>query len=158
MEDEAYKYPLAVAPLKYDRYVDDICGGEDSSQELIQIAEQVQGLCSAGGFPLEKWQSNSADLLKSFAPDRVSSEKHSYEESETKILGLIWRPVSDTFIFSTTTRSTSVVSKKIILSEISQLFDALGFLSPVVTRAKILMQSLWIDKLGWDDPVSPQTA
>ena len=62
----------------------------------MQIAEQVQGLCSAGGFPLAKWQSNSANLLKSFAPDRVSSEKHLYEESDTKILGLIWRPVSDT--------------------------------------------------------------
>ena len=119
VEDEGHKYPLAVAPLKYGRYVDDICGGADSSQELIQIAEQVQGLCSAGGFPLAKWQSNSAELLKSFAPDKVSSEKHSYEESETKILGLIWRAVSDTFIFSTTTPSTSVVLKRIILSEIS---------------------------------------
>ena len=58
VEDEGHKYPLAVAPLKYGRYVDDICGGADSSQELIQIAEQVQGLCSAGGFPLVKWQSN----------------------------------------------------------------------------------------------------
>ena len=148
MEDKGHKYPLAVAHLKYGRYVDDICGGADSSQELIQIAEQVQGLCSAGGFPLTKWQSNSADLLKSFAPDRVSSEKHSYEESETKILGLIWRHFLDKFIFSTTTPSTLVVSKRIILSEISKLFDRLGFLSPVVTRAKILMQSSWIDKLG----------
>ena len=58
VEDEGHKYPLAVAPLKYGQYVDDICGGEDSSQELIQIAEQVQGLCSAGGFPLAKSQSN----------------------------------------------------------------------------------------------------
>ena len=153
--DEEHKYPLVVAPLKYGRYVNDICRGADSNQELIQIAEQVTSLCSAGGFPLAKWQSNSADLLKSFAPNSVSSNKHAFEESETKILGLNSWLFSDTFIFSITTFSTSVVSKRIILSEISQLFDPLGFLSPVVTRAKILMQSLWIDKLGWDDPVSP---
>ena len=60
--------------------------------------------------------------MKSFAPDSISSDEHAYEESETKILGLIWRPFSDTFIFSTTTPPTSVVSKRIILSEISQLF------------------------------------
>ena len=83
--------------------------------------------------------------------------RDAYEKSETKILGLNWWPFSDTFIFSTITPSTSVVSNRIILSEISQLFDPLGFLSLVVTRAKILMQSLWIDKLGWDDPVSSQT-
>ena len=89
-------------------------------------------------------------------PDSVSSDK--YQFGTLVILVSIWRPFSDKFIFSITTPSTSVVSKRIILSEISQLFDPLGFFSPVVTRAKILMQSLWIDKLGWDDPVSPQTA
>ena len=158
MEDEGHKYSLALAPLKYVRYVDDICGRADSSQAMIQIADQVKGLCAAGGFPLAKWQSNSTDLLKSFAPDSVSSDKHAYKESETKILGLIWRPFSDTFIFSTITLSTSVVSERIIISEISQLFNPLGFPTPVVIQAKTLMHSLWIDKLGWDNPVSPQTA
>ena len=148
VEDEGHKYLLAIAPLKYSRYVDDIFGGADSSQELIQIAEQVKDLCAAGGFPLTKSHRNSADHLKSLTPDSVSLDKYAYEESETKILGLIWRPFSDKFIFSATTPSTSVVSKRTILWEISQLFDPLGFLAPVVNQAKIIMQSLWINVLG----------
>ena len=123
VEDEGHRYPLAVAPLTYGRYVDDICGGADSSQELIEIAEQVKGLCTAGGFPLAKWQSNSADLLNSVTPDGVSSDKYAYHESETKIIGLNWRPSSDKSIFLTTTPSTSVVSKRIILLKISQFLE-----------------------------------
>ena len=101
---------------------------------------------------------NSAHLLSRFTPDSVSSDQYAYEESETKILGLIWRLYSDKLICLTTTPSISDVLKRIILSEISQPFDPLGFFSPVVIRAKILLQSLCIDKLKWDDLVSPQTA
>ncbi|XP_037908650.1 uncharacterized protein LOC119650147 [Hermetia illucens] len=46
--------------------------------------------------------------------------------------------------------------KRIILSETAQLFDPLGLISPVIVRAKILMQDLWLEKIGWDDPLTPQ--
>lgn len=42
-------------------------------------------------------------------------------------------------------------TKRIVLSEISKLFDPLGFLGPVVTTAKLIMQELWRLKLDWND-------
>lgn len=34
-------------------------------------------------------------------------------------------------------------TKKEILSKISQIFDPLGLLGPVITKAKLIMQRLW---------------
>ncbi|XP_043474380.1 uncharacterized protein LOC122506331 [Leptopilina heterotoma] len=41
-----------------------------------------------------------------------------------------------------------------MLSEVAQLFDPLGFLSPFTIRAKMLLQELWLEKLAWDDSPS----
>uniref|UniRef100_A0A1B0DL55 Uncharacterized protein n=1 Tax=Phlebotomus papatasi TaxID=29031 RepID=A0A1B0DL55_PHLPP len=41
-----------------------------------------------------------------------------------------------------------------ILSEIASIFDPTGWLAPVVLRAKLIMQSLWKEKIGWDDKPS----
>ncbi|XP_063979931.1 uncharacterized protein LOC135163955 [Diachasmimorpha longicaudata] len=158
VEDEGSNYPLAVEPLTKGRYVDDICGGADSEEELLKTAHHVTQLCQSGGFPLVKWHSNSAGLLSTLRLDSTSHDQKVIEDSLTKILGVSWHPGTDSFTFSIARPGTNSISKRIILSETAQLFDPLGFLAPVVVRAKILLQALWIEKLGWDDPVSPTTA
>ena len=45
------------------------------------------------------------------------------------------------------------ITKRSILSQTAKLFDPLGLLGPVVVSAKIMIQSLWKSKLGWDDPI-----
>ncbi|XP_049297835.1 uncharacterized protein LOC125771339 [Anopheles funestus] len=36
------------------------------------------------------------------------------------------------------------------------MYDPLGLIAPVLVRAKLLMQELWLLKSGWDDPVPEQ--
>lgn len=48
---------------------------------------------------------------------------------------------------------TKKITKRKILSLISQIFDPLGLLGICTVQAKILMQKLWINKCGWDDEV-----
>lgn len=31
------------------------------------------------------------------------------------------------------------------------MFDSFGYVGPVIVTAKILMQELWVNKIGWDD-------
>ena len=50
----------------------------------------------------------------------------------------------------------SNVSDKSRFSKIAQLYDPLGFISPVIIEGKILLQQLWPEKLDWDDQLSPQ--
>ncbi|XP_012543645.1 uncharacterized protein LOC105841073 [Monomorium pharaonis] len=155
LEDEGPRHPLAIPALKKGRYVDDIFGGSDTIKGATEITRQLTNLCMAGGFPLQKWISNHPAVLKAIPEDKqVSITPVNIDENFViHTLGLSWQPVEDTFQFSLKPPDTSSVTKRTILSTIARLFDPLGFLSPVIITAKILMQELWTLKLDWDDPL-----
>jgi hypothetical protein len=48
------------------------------------------------------------------------------------------------------------LTRRIVLSEMSRLFDPIGWLSPVLIQAKIFSQSLWKLELGWDEALPEQ--
>ena len=48
----------------------------------------------------------------------------------------------------------SNIFPRTVLQDLSKIFDPLGFVAPVVVRAKILMQKLWQCKIAWDEPLS----
>lgn len=150
--DEGHRFPKAVIPLTKGRYVDDIFGGADSISEVKEIVNQLIQLCAAGGFPLQKWSSNCREILPMSGEE--SSSAVEIESTLCKILGLIWRPDSDTFHFSALPTSTTRYTKRIISSEIAKLYDPLGLIAPILITAKIFLQELWLKKIEWDEPLS----
>lgn len=44
-------------------------------------------------------------------------------------------------------------TKRSVLSTIAQIYDPLGLLTPYIIIAKIILQRLWLAKIGWDDPI-----
>ncbi|XP_071576903.1 uncharacterized protein [Temnothorax nylanderi] len=153
-KDEGHRFPLALPPIERGRCVDDMFGGSDTIKHLIKIAHQLRDLCNAGGFPLAKWHSNHPELLKAISSKTVAHSSVSLDDCNTKLLGLKWSPQEDTFSVSTMLPAhQGQFTKRLILSEVAQIFDPLGFLSPVVIKAKMLLQELWLHKLSWDDPL-----
>ncbi|GFV83705.1 integrase catalytic domain-containing protein [Trichonephila clavipes] len=75
----------------------------------------------------------------------------------TKTLGLLWKPHPDSFAFNISPMTSNcdnlIVTKKSVISTIARIFDPLGLIGPVITRAKILLQSLGQLKLDWNDPL-----
>ncbi|GFU33464.1 integrase catalytic domain-containing protein [Trichonephila clavipes] len=105
------------------------------------------------GMQLHKWSSNCIELLSNF---NVSDGDVSLTiPDETKALGLLWRPQKDTLAFSVSSiadaSDSSTITKRSVLSATARLFDPLGLISPVVTKAKLVMQELWRLKLDWND-------
>ncbi|GFW30835.1 integrase catalytic domain-containing protein [Trichonephila clavipes] len=49
-------------------------------------------------------------------------------------------------------------TKREVLSIIARLFDPLGFLGSILTKAKLILQKLWVLKLEWDEPLSNSIA
>lgn len=155
MIDEGSRFPKAITLLIKGRYVDDICGGADSISEAREIVRQLIQFCEAGKFPLQKWNSNCLEILPKSSEKSLSIVE--IEPTLCKILGLVWKPESDTFHFlATTAPNTLKLTKRMISSEIARLYDPLSLIASVLIRAKIILQELWLAKTSWDDPLPPE--
>ena len=106
---------------------------------------------SQAKFNLRSWSTNSQKLQKVTKQDNSS-------DPNVGPLGLRWNTVTDTI--SLTSRKLSAVNtfvtKTDILQASSQIFDPLGWVTPVTVRAKILLQEVWLSKFTWDEPL-PET-
>ncbi|CAF4882559.1 unnamed protein product [Pieris macdunnoughi] len=152
--DERSNYPSSIAPavLESSFYMDDLLHGTHSAQTAIELKNDLIKLLKSGGFNLRKWRSNLPLLLE----DMNDSEKEfdfKHQES-TKTLGLRWNPNTDEFIFYPINYIPNITpTKRQLLSEISKIYDPLGWLVPVTTKLKILFQETWKSDLGWDQPI-----
>ncbi|XP_045463791.1 uncharacterized protein LOC123673349 [Harmonia axyridis] len=109
------------------------------------------------GFELRNFSSNEPPILTDLCGSEGNSIKHLVNESQsTETLGIYWNSTSDCFIYNSqlSLDYPNPVTKRNILSTISQIFDPLGLLGPVIVQAKILLQQLWLANLNWDDPIS----
>ena len=94
--------------------------------------------------------SNNVKVLQGLPSESLAASPKFFMDSDIgiAILGLSWHSLED-FFFD----DVSKLTKRIVLSRTAKLFDLLGWLAPFVIRAKILMQSLWQEKKGWDEEI-----
>lgn len=69
------------------------------------------------------------------------------------MLGLRWNPLQDFFSFAMKPSAKGTATKRSLLSQTAQLFDPLGWLTPVIIRAMIAIHSAWLTGLDWDSPL-----
>lgn len=74
------------------------------------------------------------------------------------ILDIRWSPERDNFVSTVRDWSEAPVTKRAVLSQTARLFDPLGWLAPVVVRAKLLIQTAWLLRLDWDTPMADEEA
>jgi hypothetical protein len=143
-DDESRRFPQAAKILKDSAYVDDLLFGANDISSAIRLRAQLDDLMHSGGFHLRKWAANDPRLLSAIpSGDHELSCDHAFEENTSlRVLGVAWRPNDDVFFFQTAEFKDSLPTKRSVLSFIARLFDPLGWASPVVIVAKILMQDL----------------
>lgn len=139
-------------------YADDLLTGGDDLQEVAAVALEADRILKSAGFKLRKWKSNSALLQGMLIKNTNSPQTHitdtQFGDDTHKILGLSWSGQSDHLLYCIKIDPIpKKVTKRIILSKLSSIFDPTGLISPVLITAKCLIQRLWQDKTGWDDPV-----
>lgn len=157
VQDEGHNHPLASKVIMNNTFVDDLLFGSDHVQELLEIRQDIIDLLSKGQFSLKKWKANSPDLLEDLPTDHLETlfDSDSLDQDSTKLLGIKWNHRTDEFSYSFTPME-EVKSKRQLLSQIARLYDPIGWLSPLIIRAKLLMQLVCQSSPSWDDPLPPQ--
>ena len=124
-----------------------------SSKIALAIVDELCKLLEEGGFRLTKWLSNSATVLASI-PEEERAPSTKALDFETpyieRALGVQWNVSSDTFGFTITIKDRPA-TRRGILSIVSSIYDPLGFVAPFTLPAKMLLQDLCRQSLGWDD-------
>lgn len=141
--------------------MDDCVSGANDEEKAIKLAKDVKYVLGKSCFDLCKWRSNSKRLTDELGGEDDSSV--SFDDLErTSLLGLKWSPKTDEFTFEVNDKKPKKAPKHVlnqhptkrdILSKISQMFDPIGLISPVIIMAKMLVQTIWRENLDWDDPV-----
>lgn len=146
--------------LLNDLYVDDVLTGVNSSREAVELIKQLKKLLNDGGFEPHKWRSNCKEILRELGSGEQIEESLAVasdaNETNIKTLGLNWHPERDVFEFSIHSITRSSKTKREVLSAISRLFDPLGLISPILVRAKLIMQRTWAANLKWDDQLTDE--
>ncbi len=138
-------------------YVDDCLKSVPSEEVAISMVKNLTSLCQKGGFRLTKWISNSRKVLQSVSEENRAKDIQQLNLDRDKLpvdraLGLQWSVEADTFQFKISLKNQPC-TRRGILSVVSSVYDPLGFLAPLILPAKILLQELCRQTLGWDDTI-----
>ena len=157
--DNEIEFPKAASIIKNDFYVDNLITALDTEDEAIELQTILSNIMSNSGFPMRQWCSNSSKVIDSI-PTNLRDKVLTFSDANSEVirtLGLEWDPNHDVFQFKPNLPKASL-TKRHILSAVSRIFDPLGLISPILIRAKAFLQSLWLEKLEWDQVISNKLA
>ncbi|XP_029172199.1 uncharacterized protein LOC114941382 [Nylanderia fulva] len=150
-QKHADEFAIGSGCVLRDFYVDDLLTGANTLSEVRRVREETVALLKRGRFELGRWASNCRELLKDVEGATDASVSLG-GDSSSKILGIAWDPVIDSFKFDYESGSpANCITKRTILSEIASLFDPLGLLGPLTVVAKLILQDTWQTQVGWDE-------
>nr|CAH7762629.1 unnamed protein product [Callosobruchus chinensis] len=137
-------------------YVDDLVVAVDNEKDAERIFCEAKQVLATASMNLRKWCSNNLKLRK------IMDCKPTAKVEIRKVLGILWEPSDDVLMINLDPvlekSQLQMVTKRIVLQTVSKIFDPLGFLSPFIVRAKIILQSVWKAKLQWDEPLPIELA
>lgn len=144
------EYPEAAKVLEKDMYMDDCVTGADSVEQAIKIGKDTKHVLAGAGCNLTKWKSNKRAVVQAMNEGNASNEESMVfaEEGTTSILGIKWLFAKDQYMF------TAPVTKRKVVSCVSQLYDPNGYASPVTVLGKVIVQKFWMAKVEWDEVVN----
>ena len=85
---------------------------------------------------LPKWCNTHFELYADSKNYQIANEE------ETTTQGVLWKSNRNCFSFKLKLEEKPSVTKRHVLSTKARLFDQIGLLGPVITKAKILIQKL----------------
>uniref|UniRef100_A0A1B0EYT3 Alkylglycerone-phosphate synthase n=1 Tax=Phlebotomus papatasi TaxID=29031 RepID=A0A1B0EYT3_PHLPP len=127
---------ICVTTLLFEGEVNDV----NTQEKLIyEIAKRF------GGIPAGA-QNGERGYVLTFviAYIRIEAKYLHLNDTDTlKTLGIGWHPHTDHFQYKVKIPSPGKLTKRKLLSDLAFIFDPVGWIGPVVLRAKLIMQRAW---------------
>jgi len=124
--------------LSKSLYVDNSVASFSTVEEYVEFRQKTTEILAEAKMDLRQWESN------------IETET---ENQVTSVLGLSWDKDKD-YLFCQSPKKVNQyedkITKRSVLSTVSQLFDPLGILCPAVILPKMLIQESWAHSLDWD--------
>ena len=152
VQDHGHKYiPAASEFIRRDFYVDDGEAALDTCGAAHELFSEAQKLLKEGQCHAHKVMSNSQQFM-----DMVNHDDRAVAPDGTyKALGVSWDVINDLLQvpLSIDLDVNSVVTKRLVLSTFSSVFDPIGYAAPLVLQIRLLFQELCRLSLSWDDAI-----
>ena len=168
------QYEITSVQMKNNSYVDDLGLTGGTRAEIETRVREADVILEHANMAVKKWIFSGDDEQVDIGDlgDSVPEE----ETGAERMLGVIWDPKSDVFKFKVRINLSQLkkkiragpdltkenlitdppreITRRQYYSQVQSLFDPVGFLSPILLKAKMLLRKTWEDdcsKLGWDD-------
>ncbi|XP_072380528.1 uncharacterized protein [Diabrotica undecimpunctata] len=151
---EGQNFSLAAKALINNTYVDDILAGSDTIEEAKKLKNELISLLQLRSFSLHKWCSNDPRIISDILKENQHFDKIDINKINfvVKTLGLSYDTITDNFkLSSPKININDCLTKRQVLSFISKFYDPLGLAGPVLVKAKVIMQTIWLRKIKWDE-------
>ena len=140
-----------------DMYAYNLLTGCDDAKTAEKLQDAIITIHASAGFDIRRGLSRDSRLVSRLAATFRDTEDEKVIESEdyaNKTLWIKWNSNPDQLGFTVKLDMGIPFTKWQSLSEVSRLFDQLGWLSPTTIQHKSFVQLLWIDKHSWNWPLS----
>ena len=159
-------YPVACETVRKSIYMDDVADSKSTERELLTLAQQLPKLLGHADMKICKFYTNSRLVVENMPRDLLAKEIHFKDKDpffdSNMVLGMVWDANTDLLTFKTKYSTVDEWkaackvqqwTKRSVLQTTASTFDPLGLLSPIITYPRLIIQQLWSENLGWDDPI-----
>ncbi|XP_030845109.1 uncharacterized protein LOC115925437 [Strongylocentrotus purpuratus] len=138
-------------------YVDDCLVSVENEETAVKLAADLMVLLSEGGFRLTKWVSNNPFVLQSIPEEERAKDVRGLDLNHDALpveraLGISWDVETDCLLYKFRPKDKPQ-TRRGILSVVSSIYDPLGYASPFILKAKMILQELTRLKLAWDEEI-----
>ena len=156
--EEKEAYPLAARRFitHDDFYVDEALASVESAEQAKDLIRGAREICKKGSLRLHKFIANDREVLESVPESEravdIILDLPSEELPIERVLGIQWSVGLDCFGFSIVLKDQPL-TRRGVLATVASVYDPLGFLAPLVLRAKKILQEICRRGVSWDDPL-----
>ncbi|XP_067947051.1 uncharacterized protein [Watersipora subatra] len=157
-ESHKKTYPTASQFIQKNFYVDDGITSVPTVEEALELIESSRKLCQKGNLRLHKFVSNNAQVLKGIPEsERSVKDVDLYNGCflPQRTLGLEWSMKEDVLKFTDKEFQPKPMTRRGVLSTVSQLYDPLGFLAPFSLKGKNILQKINKVDDDWNKGIPP---